>query len=152
MACFYNCRLVQEVSLPEGITLLNNNAFCNCFELSVITLPSTVRTLDNYVFRNCTKLTRITCLATTSPTANNSAFQSIAPDATLYVPKGTKTLYAAANVWKRFADIVEIANTDIENIQNTATASTTLYNISGQKVNADYKGIVIVGGKKYLRK
>lgn len=47
---------------------------------------------------------------------------------------------------------MEIANTDIENIQNTATASTTLYNIAGQKVNADYKGIVIVGGKKYLRK
>jgi hypothetical protein len=31
-------------------------------------------------------------------------------------------------------------------------APTGIYNLSGQKVNADYKGIVIVDGKKMLKK
>ena len=38
------------------------------------------------------------------------------------------------------------------NILNVKTAQNAIYNISGQRVNGDYKGIVIKNGHKYLNK
>ena len=37
-------------------------------------------------------------------------------------------------------------------VSTKASTSGNIYNLSGQKVNADYKGIVIVDGKKMLKK
>jgi alpha-amylase len=41
----------------------------------------------------------------------------------------------------------------INEVSNTpSTSRGTYYNLAGQKVDKNYKGIVIVNGKKYLRK
>ena len=40
----------------------------------------------------------------------------------------------------------------IEEVANDAEDNAVLYNISGQKVGRDYKGVVISNGKKYIRK
>ena len=40
----------------------------------------------------------------------------------------------------------------IRSIENSRIENSDYYNLAGQKVGADYKGIVIVNGKKYLRK
>ena len=42
--------------------------------------------------------------------------------------------------------------TVIENIEVTATGNSAVYNLSGQKVDGNYKGIIIKNGKKYLNK
>ncbi len=40
----------------------------------------------------------------------------------------------------------------IRSIENSRIENSDYYNLAGQKVGADYKGIVIVNGKKYMRK
>ena len=46
----------------------------------------------------------------------------------------------------------DIASGIRSNATTTPTASPTLYNIMGQRVDATYKGIVVVGGKKAVQK
>ena len=53
------------------------------------------------------------------------------------------------------SDNQEIVNTGIQDITTPATArqvSNATYNLAGQRVGADYKGMVIENGKKYIRK
>lgn len=42
--------------------------------------------------------------------------------------------------------------TSIRNIANTNVNNNVVYNMNGQRVGSDYKGIVIINGKKYLHK
>ena len=42
--------------------------------------------------------------------------------------------------------------TGIDNVVAGSDGNATRYNLAGQKVGNDYKGIVVKGGKKYLAK
>lgn len=63
----------------------------------------------------------------------------------LYVPVGKVDAYRQAEGWKNFFDIRE--NKDVNKIDNVAAAkkagATMYYNLSGQAVAKDYKGVVI---------
>ena len=50
--------------------------------------------------------------------------------------------------------LVEINNvtTGINAVENNAKANDVMYNLAGQRVNKNYKGVVIVNGKKYMNK
>ena len=52
----------------------------------------------------------------------------------------------------RAATEAEIAAAGISSVKADATANDAVYNTAGQKVNANYRGIVIKNGKKYLNK
>lgn len=70
---------------------------------------------------------------------------------TLIVPDGATSLYTVADVWKKFGTVVEetVAGIDSPVAEGTArTAATPIYNLLGQPVDASYRGIVIVNGKK----
>lgn len=78
---------------------------------------------------------------------NGGEFASREGGAYLAVPRAEAGLAGAA---KGFA--FNDAETDgIENVEAVAT-SNTVYNLNGQRLNANQKGIVIVNGKKYLYK
>ncbi len=51
-----------------------------------------------------------------------------------------------------FAEEEEGETTGINAVETSIADGATLYNLAGQKVGKDYKGIVIVNGKKYVRK
>ena len=78
----------------------------------------------------------------------------------LYVPKGKVDAYSNAEGWKNFFDIRENDGTitKINNVTKAKTATaTSYYNLSGQAVSKDYKGVVIVrssdgSSKKVLNK
>ena len=42
--------------------------------------------------------------------------------------------------------------TGIKEIKNVQLQNNAVYNLAGQKVGNDYKGIVIVNGKKFMQK
>lgn len=48
--------------------------------------------------------------------------------------------------------VLDATATAINSVVATKTADNIVYNLSGQRVDSSYKGIVIVNGKKYLRK
>ena len=48
--------------------------------------------------------------------------------------------------------IFQLGSTGINGVKTITPISTAIYNLKGQKVDASYKGIVIMNGKKYLQK
>ena len=76
--CFYNCPLLEEVTLPSALTSVGKTAFYNCQSLSVINL-----------------------YATTPPSVNESAFSG-ASKFTLIVPVESMQDYIRSD-WSRYA-------------------------------------------------
>jgi hypothetical protein len=86
-----NCKKLTAINIPANVTLVGDNAFYGCSALREVTVqandPANI-SLGNNVFGGV----------------------SLA-QCTLRVPFGTKELYAAANVWKNFGNIVEVRGT-----------------------------------------
>ena len=56
----YNCQFIESVTIPEGVTIIHNEAFYLCKNLKKITLPSTLEQIQDMAFMECTKLEQIT--------------------------------------------------------------------------------------------
>ena len=96
-----------EINIPEGVKKIDYVAFAICQSLKEITLPSTLDEVGKQAFADMTSLEKMTVLATVPPTALDNSFQGIVNKATLYVPKGSKSLYEKAIGWQEFGKIVE---------------------------------------------
>lgn len=58
-ACFHQTGLTT-LSLPEGVTVIHQDAFCDCDSLTTVALPSTLTTLERGVFFQCDNLQEVT--------------------------------------------------------------------------------------------
>ena len=94
--------------MPEDIKAL---AFSMCTALKSVTLPSTATSIGYDAFYNCKAIEKITAGMTTPFAFDSSRFPSeVYTNATVYVPKDTKSLYQATEGWKNFKKIVEAGN------------------------------------------
>jgi len=57
---FNNCTSLSEIILPNSVTSIGDNAFNNCTSLSEIILPNSVTSIGDNAFSFCTSLTKIT--------------------------------------------------------------------------------------------
>jgi hypothetical protein len=73
-------------------------------------------------------------------------------NATLYVPKGTIEKYKATDGWKDFANIKEGNPTAINVVENTKDNKAVIYNLNGVRLSEPQKGIIVVNGRKYVKK
>ena len=49
--------------------------------------------------------------------------------------------------------VIDLSGTDgIETVKANKAFDGAIYNLAGQKVNANYKGVVIQNGKKFIQK
>ena len=44
---------ISEINIPEGITKIEQFAFCDCYSLEKVTLPSTLKIIERRAFENC---------------------------------------------------------------------------------------------------
>lgn len=56
---FFDCILLSQVTIPQGVRAIGANAFENCALISEITLPDTVETVGQAAFLNCTGLEKV---------------------------------------------------------------------------------------------
>ena len=49
-------------------------------------------------------------------------------------------------------EIVRGGTAHVQGVKTVTVSNDAIYNLRGQKVGADYKGIVIRGGKKFFQK
>ncbi len=56
---FYKCGGLTNVTIPEGSTDIGNYAFYNCGSLASITIPESVTSIGTWAFANCSSLTDI---------------------------------------------------------------------------------------------
>ena len=56
---FYECTMLNNITLNNSLTSINDNLFADCSHLSAIVLPATVTRLGFYSFANCAALTSV---------------------------------------------------------------------------------------------
>ena len=113
---FDGCTSLTDVVIPNSVISIGQYAFSNCSELKQIIIPNSVKSIENYVFYGCTSLISVvsemkeplyfveTKAFDKTYNATNETY-----NATLFVPYGTKSKYETADIWNRFANIVEMA-------------------------------------------
>lgn len=153
---FELCRNLKALELPASITSIEDHTFSGCFSLTSLNIPVSVTSIGEGGFAACSfssitipaSVTSIGlgaffgCESLASIHANSNipidlpnpidlyyaevVFSNIHSEATLYVPKGSKSAYQSANQWKSFTNIVEeeIINCKISVSANPITAGT----------------------------
>lgn len=109
---FGGCTSLKDVHLSDGLTSLASSFFSDCTSLQTITIPTNITLLGGGLFMGCTGLTSMTCLNPQPPACDLSAFDGMDFTIPLYVPKGSVLKYKAADGWRDFVIIREIAEGD----------------------------------------
>ena len=113
---YLNDKEIVDLKIPDGITSIGYLAFCGCNWIKSVTIPSSVTRIESYAFWYCNNITTVTSLNPLPPeiikpssSSNYKTFDStVFENATLYVPKGCKTIYWLHPCWENFKNIVEI--------------------------------------------
>ena len=103
------------------VTKVGDSTFYGCSSLTSITIPSSVTSIGEHewsgqyvgIFGGCENLTTV-IVGASEPFALGGKVLDNSANATLYVPKGSKEAYAAADYWKEFKEIVEISPGDAD--------------------------------------
>ena len=103
--------VVFRGSKSYPIVEIGAGGFEENYNLKSISIPSSVSKIGISAFDYCYSLKEIYCFAVTPPEcADDASFYQVPDMCVLYVPEGTKDLYASAEGWRQFK------NNIIENI------------------------------------
>lgn len=114
---FELCSGLTNLVLPEKVVYINESAFASCKSITSLTIPNPVENridiLSN-AFDKCTSLTQVYSFIE-DPTINtinvrDNAFGDRASLITLFVPIGSKDLYATKEPWKSFKAPIQEMN------------------------------------------
>ncbi len=120
---FQNCRNLESINIPDGITDINGYTFCGCGSLKSIEIPESVTSIGELAFYACDNLVFVS-VKNVNPVAIIDDVFSTRANSLLYIPAGSRVAYEAANYWKDFKRILEMAVIDNEEtyyIQNVET-------------------------------
>jgi len=98
---------IQSISLPRNTKSIGTMAFRYCTKLTSITIPASVETIGANAFSSCNSLLGVVVESSTPVAVHRLAFPTSA-NVYLYVPKGSKAAYEAADYWKDFKEIIEM--------------------------------------------
>ncbi len=97
---FAGCRGLTSITIPNFVKTIEESAFIGCESLTSVTIGRTVKSIGQYAFANCSALTEVCSKIDVPFNINKNCFKDVTKkNATLYVPKGTKELYQAAEGW-----------------------------------------------------
>ena len=108
---FFDCSGLTSVTIPNSVTSIGYAAFQDCSGLTSVTIPNSVTSIGDQTFYGCTELTAVIVEGITPASITSDTFEN-ANNANLYVPKGAKSEYAAADYWKDLP-IIEYPSNDV---------------------------------------
>ena len=112
---FQECTGLTSLAIPNNVTGIDWYAFRNCTSLQRVTLGSGLTSIGAAAFYGCDRLRSVVCNAATPPSINGNAFSDNTLNyGTLAVPKGKKDVYAQADGWSKFKNIVEVGDPGYE--------------------------------------
>lgn len=122
---FYNCSgFTGELVIPEGVTTIKEHTFYNCSKIEKLTIGQSVESIAAYAFSEMKSLKTVIAIPTTPIEIESSVFFLVYKgNSILYVPLGSESLYATANVWKDFGTIKTIRKFGDVNGDNEVNAS-----------------------------
>ena len=122
---------VADYTIPNTVTIIDEEAFRVCTGLTSITIGKNVTSIGRYAFYYCTGLTSVTAYNPT-PVNLNLAFGDVdCANCKLYVPKGSVELYKAAEGWKEFGTILPIDESSAITETQQEQEGITVYNLQG---------------------
>lgn len=176
LGCFDSCEGLISINIPSKVHTIKSCSFIGCKNLASIVIPKNVTTIESSAFSGCSSLKEIHFHRSDIKCGNNafndcSSLKSIFVHdtnvfdanlvfsagtfmlATLYVPKGTKSLYQNANGWKNFSNIEEFddaAGISVIVPDKPYEKESYYYDLNGIKhCSPSGKGVYIRKGKKY---
>ena len=153
----FNFTGLTSVVVPNSVETIAEGAFSDTGNIRSITLGSGLKLIGSKAFSPSTGGTsvvdKVTCLKVTPPVmAATDCFAGAYGHATLWVPQASLELYKNDPNWSQFYKIVAIGTSGIDEIPINGGAPRVRYDLQGQPVGNDYRGIVIENGKKILIK
>ena len=99
-------KAATEYVIDGNVTDIDEDAFLMAQTLKSVTIPVSVTSIGDNAFRACPALKKVTVEWHEPLEVPANTFEGVdVANATLYAPKGTTDLYAAADVWKDFGTI-----------------------------------------------
>lgn len=148
-----DCRFgnaLTDVYISEGVETIPANFASGSSVLTSITLPASVDSIGSSAFEG-SGLKEIHCQNPLPPVvAEDYVFYEVTGNCTLYVPVGSKSLYAEAQGWNEFAEIVEEETQAIATVYSPAIATPISYSIDGRTRRDSAPGFYVERGKKMM--
>lgn len=156
-----------EINIPDGVTVIEANAFYNCDKATKVTIPQSVTTIEGDAFYCCTEVTDVYCYADPKQLDwTDSGYDEFglddddnpttqchvnAADLNTYLSKWS-TGDTDTDVCVIFVGDLETA-TGVSTVRQTAEKADGLYyNLSGQRTGKPARGLYIKDGKKVVIK
>ena len=143
---------LTSIAIPNSVTSIGGYAFRNCSGLTSVTIPNSVTSIGSSAFRYCSSLTTIVSKIDNPYEIDIDLFYSDLNDiystATLYVPAGKKAAYESTVGWKKFNNIKEIIDGDVnlDEKVNRIDQNTLVAHIMGEKPEGFYEGLADLNG------
>ena len=103
---FCGCEALKSIVIPSNVTHIGKTAFLGCINLSSAEILSDNVIDECMAFHSCSNLTSVKVRNKKPFSIYKGDFTNRA-NATLTVPKGSKSAYENADVWKEFKEIIE---------------------------------------------
>ena len=101
---FYQCKIENEITLPQGLTAIQNNLFFGN-SIPLVNIQGEITSIGQGAFRYCNLLSVVLLPNTTTPpTLGADAFSNTSSNLKIYVPDQSLTAYQEATGWIDYAD------------------------------------------------
>ena len=133
---FVSCKDLTSIAIPSSVISFRMGAFGDCSGLTSLIIPSSVTSIGDFAFWNCTGLTSLYASATSPVNLSSLYFVFLGVNTngcTLYVPKGSLSLYKAAYLWNGFVNIAEFTPTPTS-VTSITTSALKGYTQNGQLI------------------
>lgn len=91
--CFFDCRNIESIHLPDTITTIRAQAFALCSGIGELIIPDSVTEIENYAFRDCKRLKKV-IMSSSLKTLRSGlfAFCYLPDDFDMTLKEGLKTI------------------------------------------------------------
>jgi len=135
---YQNGIIITDLVIPSGTTKIGSEIFCNILGVNSMTIPNSVTNIGSYTLpANLTSL----IVERTLPLPLSASIGG--SNVTLYVPRGCKAAYEAADYWKDFKEIKEYGD-------GNATITMGSSGIMTYSNNSDLNFTSVSGLKAYI--
>ena len=144
---FVNGTEICDLVIPNDVSSISAYSFCCWNGVKSLTIPASVTSIGHHAFFGCQNMESVTVNWTTPIDIAANVFQidgnGNMPNATLYVPRGCKAAYEAADYWKDFKEIKEYGD-------GNATITMGSSGIATYSNNSDLNFTSVSGLKAYI--